>query len=228
LTRIRKTVGVAREAQVATFQLPVQRGEHDVRQQRRERSALGHTPRRRLTRAVRQHHARAHVSTDQAQDTLVRHLGRDPRHEQIMVNMIEEAFQVTVHGLGATLGRRCPHRAQRIMRVASGPVGIAVFAERFLERPAQLLGEGLLDDSVQHRGNPKRTLTALLLGNQRPSHGRRRVGPGLQLFPYLRPVRASESGKRGDRHLVDPRGLAVLAHPTPCGVEIRRTQDASP
>ena len=68
-----------------------------------------------------------------------------------MIHVIEEAFQVAVHGLGVTLGRCLPHRPQRIVCVATGPVGVAVLAERFLEHPAQHLGEGLLDHPVQHR-----------------------------------------------------------------------------
>ena len=68
-----------------------------------------------------------------------------------MIHVIEEAFQVAVHRLGITRGGSFPDRPHRVMRVVAFPVGEAVSTERFLEHPAQHLGEGLLDHPVQHR-----------------------------------------------------------------------------
>lgn len=194
----------------------------------RQRSALGHAPQRPFPPSVRQHYARAQVAADQAQDRFVPHLFGHARHQQVMVHVIEERFQIAVHGLGQPVSRRRPHRPQRVMRAATGTIGVTAVTEPALEHPAQLLGEGLLDDSVQHRRDAQRTLAATFLRDHRPPHRRRPIGPVGQSHQHLLPVRAPERGKRRDRHPVDPGGPAIGAHPPPRLVEVGRTQASVP
>src|SRR5215211_1410301 len=89
-------VGVAYEAVAALLQFLVQHIQHQVRQQRRERSAL----RRALLRRADQasfHHACGQKAADEFQDALVSDpLGNEP-HQDVVVDPVEELLQVDIH-----------------------------------------------------------------------------------------------------------------------------------
>ena len=114
------------------------------------------------------------------------------------------------------------------MRGAAGPVGVAVFAERFLEHPAQDLGEGLLDHSVQHRRDAQRPLAAVLLRDERPSHRRRLVASRLQRGDDALPMELHVRREVGDRHPVDAGRPAVGPDPMPRGIQVFRTPQQPP
>src|SRR5688572_1970422 len=91
-----RVVRVANETVPTTRKLLVELIQHDVAQQWRERTALRHPFLRAHNDAVRQHHLRLQHLSDQYEQPLVVHSLREPRHEPLVVDSIEEFLQIDV------------------------------------------------------------------------------------------------------------------------------------
>jgi hypothetical protein len=87
------TNGVWQEAMAALLQFLVQDVQHQVRQERRERSALRHAFFRRADQPLR-HYARRQKAADQLQDALVSYPFRHQPYQDVVIDPVEELLQI--------------------------------------------------------------------------------------------------------------------------------------
>ena len=143
----------------ALLQFLVQHIQHQIRQQRRERTAL----RRALFRRTDQpslHHTRIQESADELQETLVSNpLGNQP-HQNIVVDPVEKFFQVKIHDNGIPRRDIRLRPFHRLMRRAPRPEAEAGLGERLIPVRLQHLHDRLLNEAVEHRWNPERPQAA--------------------------------------------------------------------
>ncbi len=113
----------------ASFEFSVEHVEHQVRQERRKRSSLGYAFARGTGEAA-DHHASGEVTPDELDDCDVVHALSDETHENVVVDSVEELFEVDVdddplppQGIALRLGDGTMRRTVR-------PEAVAVFGER--------------------------------------------------------------------------------------------------
>lgn len=126
-----------------------------------------------------------------------------------MVHPVEERFQVDVHGPRPPLLDVAPGRFHGHVGAASGPEAVGMLREGGLEEPFEHLEDGLLDETVQHRGHPEGPHPAGRLGDLDPSGGGGSVVPGVEPCADLRPVGLQVGAEVLRPHPVDPWRAAV-------------------
>ena len=101
----------------------------------------------------------------------------------------------------------------RLMRTPSRTKAIARIRERRGEDGREDLEQGLLNESVEHRGEAQHPYALpIRFGNLHTPDGLRDVRAAEQLFPDARPVLAAIAHQVVDRHAVDARCSAVAHH----------------
>ena len=86
-------VRIPAEGMAPAFQFPIQSRQQDVRQQRTERPALRRAFRPRGNDPLC-HHPRFEIPADEAQDSLVADLLREPLHQNIMIDTVEGSYDI--------------------------------------------------------------------------------------------------------------------------------------
>jgi len=99
-------------------------------------------------------------------------------HQPVVADPVEVALQVDVYHPTFPCGDELLRRPHRVMRAASGPESITVLAEVRFPYRTELLVDGLLDQSIQHRRNAERAHTSACLGDFYGAHRLGRVTPG--------------------------------------------------
>jgi len=136
----------------SALQFPVEVVEHDVRQQRRQRTAL----RRALASWLHQpitHQPRFQEAADESEHPAIPDLARHSCHEQVVVDAVEELGQIKVHHPAAAASHMVTRRLHGLPRVASGSEAVARLAEAGLEDRLQDLQQRLLDQPIHHGGH---------------------------------------------------------------------------
>ena len=105
-----------------------------------------------------------------------------------------------------------PCRSHGIVSAASRSEPVAVLAEPRFEDPPQLLQQQLLDESIQHRGDPQAADPTVRFRDFHPPHWGHRVGPVQQLATDSRPVLLKVSLQFGGLHAVHPRRPPVAEY----------------
>ena len=203
-------IGVAGKAVATPLELPVQFVEHHVGEHRRQRAALRHARGRGLN-CFAHAHPGLEVAVDQAQQPPVRDVPLEPDHQPVVIDPIEECFQVKVdHPAVASTDVRLqlPHglvrRALRTKSVAARvEVGFPLLTDD--------LSNGLLDEPVEHGGNTQRTLAPVWLGDLYPSYRLRAVAARNQLGSDLGPVLFELARQGIHAHAVDARRASVTS-----------------
>ena len=143
-----------------------------------------------------------------------------------MVDRVEERFQVTVDHLAATFRPAGFHFGQCVVRTATGPESVAVFAEAGLEdRSQHLCKPACWITRSSTVGIPERTPCPVGFGDPHPTNGCGSVGSFHECVGDPRPLRPRERGKVVDGHAVDPRGTLVRFHAFPRIGEVFRVED---
>jgi len=212
-------VGIAHEAVAALLQFLVQHVQHQVRQQRRERATLRRALLRRADQAT-VHHARCEERADELEDALVSHpLGNEP-HQDVVVDPVEELFQVEVHHK-AVPGRDVLLRPlYGLMRRARRPEAEACLGERSIPVRLQHLHRRLLDEAVEHRRDAERPHAARRLRYLHPPHRLRFVGAFKQLSPDRGPMLLQVGRQIIDAHAVDASRALVALHLRQCLLQV--------
>src|SRR5262245_37782327 len=180
-------VGIAHEATAASLQLLVQHVQHQVRQQRREWSALRRALLRRADQAALQH-AGAKKAADELQETLVSHPLCNKPHQNVVVHPVEELLQVDVHYI-AMPGRDVLLRPLHgPMRRAPRPEAEARLGERSVPLRLQHLHYLLLDEAVEHVRDANRPCATRCLRYLHAPYRLWLVGALQQLGPDRGPV----------------------------------------
>ena len=120
----------------------------------------------------------------------------------------------------------CPRDG--LMRRAAGPKPVGVIAEVRLEHGLEHLQHGLLDQPVQHRRYPQRTLPAPGFGDHHPAHRLRLVGARIKRRPHARPVLFQPRPQLTSRHRVDASGTGVALNTSERRHEVLAGEDLLP
>src|SRR6267143_2671109 len=204
-------IGVADEAMTAPLQFLVQYVQHQVRQQRRERTALRRPLVGRPDQPIRQH-ARGQKAADQPPDALVAYPFCDQPHQQVVVDPVEELLQVDVHYPAPARRNQFLRPRHRLMRRAARPKPVAARAERPVPFALQHLQHRLLDEAVENRRDAEGALAPTRLGDLDPPYWKRPVGAVEQLGADRRPVLLQVGRQFRDGHPIDPRRPLVALH----------------
>ena len=159
---------------------------------------------RRPDRPIDQH-PRGKKAADQLQDALVGHPLSDQPHQDVVVDPVEELFQVDVHH-GAVTGRDQLLRPRYgLMRRAPRPEAEACLGERWVPIGLQHLHRHLLDEAIEHRRDAERTCAARRLRYLNPPYRLRLVVAFKQLNPDRRPVLFQVGDQLADGHAIHTR-----------------------
>jgi hypothetical protein len=97
-----------------------------------------------------------------------------------------------------------------------------------LKQRFEHLQDGLLDQSIQHRRHPQRSLAARRLGDHHPAHGLRLVGARVKRRPHTRPVLHKPRPQLTGRHPVDASGTGVTLDASERQGQVLAGQDLLP
>lgn len=128
------------------------------------------------------------IPADQFQDPAVTDLARDPCHQDVMLDAVEEPVQIKVHDPPVTVLDGPPRDPDRLM---SGPAGTEPEGrprELRVEDGHEYLRDGLLDQAVQHPRHPQHPLAATRLRDDHLTDRRRPVGARVEFGPHSGPV----------------------------------------
>ena len=204
----RTIVGITAKAQPASLQFPIQRIQVEIRQQRRQRPALrrallasNHHPRR--------HHPGPQIPSDQPQHSLVPNHFRDPLHQNVMVDVVEELRDINIHHPVLARADVSLRRSYGVVRAAPRTKTVARLAEPRIENRLQHLQQCLLYHPIHHRRYTELTRPPVRLRDVHPPYRARRPSPGHEFRPHLRAVALPMNFEFVDGHPIDPRRAPV-------------------
>lgn len=207
------------------MEFPVQFIEHNVGEYRRERAALRHAPKRPF--GVLAHaHPGLEVAVDEPQERPVVHVPLEPRHQPVVIDPVEERFQVQVDYpavAGPDIGLQLPHG---LMRRTVGAKSVAAVVEVGFPLRRDHLGNGLLDETIEHRRDAERALRPVRLRYFHAPDRLRAVRPRHQLRANLRPVLFQVLRQFIDRHAVDARCALVTSDLLQGTLQVRAREHA--
>ncbi len=170
------------------------------------------------------HHAGLEVAADQPQHPDVLDSLGHPSHQHVVVDPVEELLQIHVHHppLAALyVLARFPHG---VVRSSPRAKAVAVLREGWVEPRLQYLQYGLLDQTVQDRGDAQFALPTAPLGNRCPSDGLGLVGARQQLLAHALPVLPQPPRQLLDRPAVDSGTAPIAFHALPRPPQVRAFQ----
>jgi len=130
-----------------TLKLAIQLIQHEVRQQRRERTTLRRPLVACFEQPVRQH-AGGQVASHQSKHPPVRDARRHASHQLVVIDPVEELRQVDIDDELIAFGDIGLRLCHRLMSGALRPEAVAVFAECRVPQRLQPLQHRLLDHAV--------------------------------------------------------------------------------
>ena len=155
----------------------------------------------------------AQVPANQFQHPFVPDDGPDSPHHDVVMHPVKELLDVQIDDpVPASPDHVLPCRSHGIVSAASRSEPVAVLAEPRFEDPPQLLQQQLLDESIQHRGDPQAADPTVRFRDFHPPHWGHRVGPVQQLATDSRPVLLKVSLQFGGLHAVHPRRPPVAEY----------------
>ena len=207
-------VGIAAEGVATAFQFLVQIVEQDIRQQRRQRPALGR-PLCPLCHGPARHQSGPQVPADQAEYPLVPDLAPHPCHQHVVVHPVKELLQVHVDHPAPARSHLGLGRENRLVGAPSGPEPVGGTREVRIENRHQHLMQRLLDQPIQNRWNAEKAHSlAAGLGYFYLAHRRRFVPTVQQVFLDGGPMFPQVRHQGLDWHVVHARRSLVRHHPT--------------
>ena len=196
--------------------LPFDHGPHGGRLQdcwRREGAAL-RRPFRPRRRQPSFHHPRLQVPADQPKDTFVFNPARQPRHENVMVDPVEELLQIHVYDPAIPGGDMLPSPFDRVVGTTAQTEAKTVVRESHVVPGLQGLVEGLLNQSIEDRRNAQRPHPfSARLGDFHLPDGRRLIAAVEQCLPDRLPALAEHGHQFVDGHPVHAWRPLVAHHP---------------
>src|SRR5258705_12011124 len=144
----------------------------------------------------------------------------DLAHQFVMIDSIEEFFQIEINHPSVALRNVLLRLSHGVMRRPTRSEPIAVLGERRIPSPLQNLHLRLLDKAVQPGWDAKLSPPAIRLRDFPPSHRFRFVGPVQQLLPNSRPVLLQIVAELIDRHPVAAGATFVAPHLPQCFLQV--------
>ncbi len=133
------------------LQLLVEVIEENVAQERGQRAALWSSLDDWLDQTIFENASFQELS-DQLQSTLILDFAGHPRHKDVVVHSVKEAFQVDIDNPSEPLGNKLSRLQHRILRAPTRTESKAPFREPWLENRSQDLHQRLLHETVEYRG----------------------------------------------------------------------------
>src|SRR5229473_3564827 len=212
-------VRITNKAVSPVLQFAVEFVEHEITQQWRKRSSLRSAFHTRTDQSVL-HRPGIQKCPDELQQPLVLDPFGNLAHQFVMIDSIEEFFQIEVDHPSVALRDVLLRLSHGVMRRPTRSEPIAVLGERRIPSPLQNLHHRLLDKAVQHGWDAKLSHPTIRLRDFHPSHRFRFVGPVQQLLPNSRPVLLQIVAELIDRHPVDAGATFVAPHLPQCFLQV--------
>ncbi len=218
-------VGVAAEGMAPPFKFLIHLVQQQVGQQRRQRPALRRAPAP-LDGHIPIGDVGVQIGPDQADDSGVRDSLAQTVDQDVVVDPVEELFQVHIHhdsppGLHERLRRK-----DGVVRTSARAEAVAVLAEGGIKDRLEDLQERLLDQAVQHRGDAKLALAAPRLRDHHAAHRLRPVRPLQKAVADGGPGGAQHLGRLVDVQTVHTRRALVGPHLLQCPQKVLSRQDS--
>ena len=134
------------------------------------------------------HHPHGEERPDQLEHPLVPDPPRYGCHQLVVVDPVEELFQIEINHPAAACGDVLLRLGYRLMCRASGPEPVTVFGKLRVPPALQDLHHRLLHHAVQHRRDAQLSHPSVRLGYLYPLYRLRLVSPTQQLFADGWPV----------------------------------------
>src|SRR6202040_1371090 len=213
-------VRITNKAMSPALQLAVEFVEHEITQQWRKRSSLRSSFHARTDQSVL-HHPGIEECPDELQQPLVLDALGDLAHQFVVIDSIEEFFQIEVDHPSVALRDVLLRLSHGMMRRPTRSEPIAVLGERRIPSPLQNLHHRLLDKAVQHGWDAKLSHpSAIRLRDFHPSHRFRFVDPVQQLLPNGRPVLLQVVTEFLNGHPIDAGATLVAPHLPQCFLQV--------
>jgi hypothetical protein len=114
------------------------------------------------------HHPGLEKSPDELEHALIRHPRGDPRHEAVVIDPVEEFFEIKIDHDVVAFGDVSLRLSHRLAGGSPRSEAIAVLGERWIPALLENLQQGLLDQSVDDAGDAELSDPALWLGDFDP------------------------------------------------------------
>ena len=134
------------------------------------------------------------------------------RHQDVVVDPVEELLQVHVHDDHAPFRHVFLGLLQRVVRAAAGPEAVAGIREGRVQQRFQHLQDRLLHQPVHHRRDAQLSHPAAGLGDFHPAHRLRLIRSVQQRCDQLIPVPDQPGEQAADGHPVHARRAFVCHH----------------
>ena len=215
---------VTHERMTAALQLLVQFVEHDVAQQRTERTSLRRSLRCRLIYSV-DHHASIKVFVYQAYDPAVLYGVGEQFYQVTLVYGVKEAFQVYAHGIFIAFVEYLLRLFQRPLCAAVRSEAVASLAELRLIHRRKYLRYTLLDDAVHQGRYSQFARLAIVFRDFHPAHWHGLIFPVQDGVPEFIFVEFQVWKQVLCLHRVDTSAPAVRYYLPICSVHIMGRKD---
>src|SRR5712672_1396369 len=213
-------VRITNEAVSSALQLAVEFVEHEVTKQWRKRSSLRSPFHARADQPVL-HHPGIQECPDELQQPLVLDTFGDLAHQLVMIDPIEEFFQIKINHPTVACSDILLRLSHGVTRGSTWSEPIAVLGECRVPLPLQNLHHRLLNKAIQHGWDAKLSHpSSIRLRDFHPPHRFRFVSPVQQLLPNGRPVLLQIVAKLIDLHPVDACATFVASHLPQCFLQV--------
>jgi DNA polymerase III epsilon subunit-like protein len=126
------------------------------------------------------HDARFQVASDQLEQPLVMHPSCDPGHQCVVLNAIEERFEIKINAPHRAVSDELACPLHSLMLRAPRPKAEAMGMKLRIEDWCEHLRDGLADHPIHRSRHPQLPHPARGLGDHHPAHRLRPVGARLE------------------------------------------------
>jgi site-specific DNA recombinase len=166
------------------------------------------------------HHPSLEKGPDELEHPFIRHPRGNTRHQAIVIDSVEEFFEIKIDHDVVALGDVSLRLGHRLVGRSPRSEAVAVLGERRVPPLLKDLQQGLLDQSVDDARHAELSDPAIRLGYFDPLDRLRLIGSGEQLRPNGWPALTQVSLGVFDGHPIHARAALVAANSFPRSYEI--------
>src|SRR5204863_4371625 len=166
------------------------------------------------------HHAGLEKPPDEFEHTFVGDPRRHARHQAVVINPVEEFFEIKVNDDAVARGNVLLRLCYSLMSGASRSEAVTVPGKRRVPALLENMQQGLLDQSVDDARHAELSDPAIRLGYFDPLDRLRLIGSGEQLRPNGWPALTQVNLGVFDGHPIHARAALVAANSFPRSYEI--------
>ena len=197
-------VGVPHKAETASLKFLVQVIQHEVAQQRRNRTPLW-SPFFRRTHQPVLHDLGVQERPKEFEHAFVFHSLGNASHQHGVIDSVEKLLQINIDGAAVTFGDVRLGLGHCLMSTAPRTEAIALLGERLLPTPLKDLKDCLLEEAVECLWDTELAHASVVLRNLDAFHWLGSVGSREQLFSDLGPATFHVLRQLADGHPINRR-----------------------